>query len=104
MDHAHAHSDQPQQPKHEPDAAGGEPDVLDDPLLFLERFAIYLRDRASKTELVMAGRWAATLIQAVELGSWRHAIAVPASVAVGASDLARWARTHDEQPRRLIVP
>jgi hypothetical protein len=84
-------------------------DLLDDPLSYLERFAGYLRDRADRTELLMAARWAALLIEAVERGAVRERLGWPAhlflpSVAVAAHDLAAWAQALDAGPGSLIVP
>ena len=81
----------------QPQTTADEPvDVLDDPLRFLEQFARYLRDRSSRAELLMAARWAATLVEAVELGAWRHGLPYPVPLAAFTRSLSAWARNAEE--------
>jgi hypothetical protein len=74
-----------------------EPDLLDDPLAALETFVAYIRDSASRTEVLMAAKWAALLVQAVDAGATRQrlgwpALPFPPSATVTAADVLRWAR------------
>jgi hypothetical protein len=88
-----------QQPDTEPD------DLLDDPLQQLQTFIAYLRERASRVELAMAGRWAGMLVEAIGQGSRRHGEFLPPPLTLLAEGLADWAGDIERQPTsNLWVP
>jgi hypothetical protein len=53
----------------------------------------------------MAAKWAAVLVEAVELGAWRLTIPSTVPLASMARSLSAWARTAEEPtPGRLLLP
>jgi hypothetical protein len=92
---------EPREPRKQ---AGDE--LLDDPLKQLEVFVAYLRERASRVELAMAGRWAGVLVGAIGQGAQRFGEVLPTPLTYLAEGLARWADDIEERPQggQLWVP